>query len=82
MSVIYNNIIDIMRVYEEYDAMELIHGDNYELFHSGFIVPNTEDEEKVAGMFNTWDADSICIWNPEIIGTFAYFHNISRNSRG
>ena len=38
---------------EGYDALELFISDNYYTLH--------------LGVFNTWDCDSIVIWNPEII---------------
>ena len=44
----------VIRVKSEgYDALELFISDNYYTLHHG--------------VFNTWDCDSIVIWNPEII---------------
>lgn len=45
--------LDFERIMDEYDGMELIHGNNYSELHDGG--------------FYTWDCDSICIWNPEVI---------------
>lgn len=50
-----------------YDGVQLIHGDDYyAFFHDvvwfGFDQNQTE-LEKYAGMFYSWDVDSIIIWN-------------------
>lgn len=45
--------IDREKLYEEYDGMELFISDNYNTLHDG--------------VFNSWDCDSICVWNPEVI---------------
>ena len=42
-------ILDFQKIAEEYDAMEVFH-DNYTEIHYSSI-------------FNSWDCDSICIWN-------------------
>ena len=45
--------IKFHEIMKKYDGMELIHGDHYGELHYG--------------VFNTWDCDSIVIWNPNII---------------
>lgn len=48
------SMIDFEHIMKDgYDAIELIHGDNYMELHSG--------------AFNTWDCDSIIILNKDII---------------
>jgi len=42
--------LDLKKIYRDYDAMLLIHGDNYEELHYSHL-------------FNWWDVDSICVWN-------------------
>lgn len=45
-------IFDWNKVLHDYDGMEISHDFNFNLMHN---------------IFNTWDCDSICIWNPDII---------------
>lgn len=47
--------VDFEKLMYKFDAMELIHGDNFEELH---MIP---------GYFNNWDVDSIVIWNPFVI---------------
>lgn len=48
-----SKVIDFEKIMFRYDALELIHGDNYTCLHDG--------------LFYSWDVDSIVIWNPYII---------------
>ena len=41
--------LDLEKLYAEFDGMEVFMSEDYNHFHNG--------------MFNTWDVDSICIWN-------------------
>lgn len=51
---IYSGWLDFEKmVVNGYDAIELIHGDNYRELHFS--------------LFNSWDCDSICIFNPKIM---------------
>ena len=43
---------DWNKVLHDYDGMEISHDFNFNIMHN---------------IFNTWDCDSICIWNPDII---------------
>ncbi len=45
-------------IYSRYDAMEVIMSSDYINLHGNNV-------------FNPWDVDSICIWNPEIIVPYA-----------
>lgn len=47
--------IDFERICSEFDGMELFISDDYMNLHGG--------------LFNTWDCDSICIWNLDVINT-------------
>lgn len=69
-------VLNLEYIRDNYDGIELIHGSHYGLFHSGFFCSIPEDpmiDEKVtfqkciSGMFNTWDCDSIVIWNNNIV---------------
>lgn len=45
--------LNVNKVMSEFDGMVLIHGDHYcELHDNGF---------------STWDVDSICVWNPDVV---------------
>lgn len=46
--------LDLKKIYSNFDGMELHISDNYNELHNHNV-------------FSTWDVDSICIWNPEII---------------
>lgn len=48
-------VLDFNILMTEFDGIELIHGTNYEQLH---LLP---------GYFNSWDVDSIVVWNPYII---------------
>ena len=56
--VLLNNFIenglDLEKIYSEYDAMEVYFLDNYIELHNDPI-------------FYSWDMDSLCIWNPDVI---------------
>lgn len=45
--------VDIKTIMNNFDGMALIHGKNYMELHYD--------------VFGTWDVDSICIWNPDVI---------------
>ena len=50
----FNANLDFEKMIKDgYDAIELIHGDNYRELHFS--------------LFNSWDCDSICIFNPKIM---------------
>ena len=51
----YSSYLDFNVIMREYDGMELIHADNYWELHTK------------PGRFNTWDVDSVVIWNPNVI---------------
>lgn len=46
--------LDLAQIYHYYDAMEVNMSNDYINFHNNII-------------FNAWDVDSICIWNPDVI---------------
>ena len=48
-----------------YDGVLLIHGNYYNLFHSGCKLNNTYINKYID--FYSWDCDSIVIWNTDII---------------
>lgn len=51
-----NKILNQEKIQRCFDGMELYHGvngKNYWILHEG--------------MFNLWDVDSICVWNPDVI---------------
>ena len=45
--------LDIKKIMENYDGMVLIHGKNYDELRYSF--------------FYSWDVDSICVWNPDVV---------------
>lgn len=45
--------LDVERLYKDYDGMEVFMSDNWNEFHNG--------------IFNSWDCDSLVVWNPEVI---------------
>lgn len=47
--------VDFEKIMRRFDAMELCHDDNYMELHS------------YPGMFNSWDVDSIVVWNPRVV---------------
>ena len=50
----HNLYLDLDMIYRDYDAMEVHHEDNYWELHGSTI-------------FNAWDVDSICVWNPDVV---------------
>lgn len=46
--------LDLDKIYDEFDAMEIHHEGHYIELHDSDI-------------FNLWDVDSICVWNPDVI---------------
>ena len=51
----HTRFVDFKKIMGHYDAMELCHDDNYMELHS------------YPGMFNSWDVDSIVVWNPKVV---------------
>ena len=45
--------LDIERLYKDFDGIELFISEDYNTMHFG--------------IFNSWDCDSICVWNPSVI---------------
>lgn len=66
----WGNMINMNELLNDYDAIELIHGDNYSILHDGFqpaarsIAPSLR---MFTGSFYAWDVDSIVINNPDIV---------------
>lgn len=54
-SAMHIKYVDFEKIMRHYDAMELCHDDNYMELHS------------YPGMFNSWDVDSIVVWNPKVV---------------
>lgn len=52
--LVAENALDLNKIYSEYDAMEVDFSDNY-------------IELRYDPIFYSWDVDSICVWNPDII---------------
>jgi len=50
----YFSKLNLEKIYDNFDGMELIHGDNWYELH-------------IESFFNSWDVDSIVIWNPDVI---------------
>lgn len=46
--------LDIKRIYHYYDGIEVIMSNDYINFHNNRI-------------FYSWDVDSLCVWNPDVI---------------
>ncbi len=46
--------LNLPLIYDRYDAMEVILSNDWQTFHD-------------INIFYTWDVDSICVWNPDII---------------
>lgn len=51
----HTRFVDFEKIMRNFDAMELCHDDNYMELHS------------YPGMFNSWDVDSIVVWNPKVV---------------
>ena len=61
-----NYYMDWNKIIKLYDGVQLIHGDYYGFFHDVIwfnFDQNQTKLKKYAGMFNSWDVDSIIIWN-------------------
>lgn len=54
-STMDTKFVNFEKIMRHYDAMELCHDDNYMELHS------------YPGMFNSWDVDSIVVWNPRVV---------------
>ena len=72
-------ILDVLKVYENFDAMELVEPFDYKLLHVGFRLPDDIDNSFIAPLYEWnvsspplygWDVPSIVIWNPDIIKPF------------
>src|SRR5574344_1205025 len=57
-------ILNILWIMENYDGIELFHGNYYAFFHDCW---HTATINSLEGIFYWWDCDSICVWNPDII---------------
>lgn len=67
----WGNMINMDELLNDYDAIELIHGDNYNVLHLGGWQPPAGSISPAlrmfAGTFYAWDVDSIVINNPDIV---------------
>lgn len=61
----FTKYFDYDKIMNQYDGILLIHGDDYSYFHDQFSL--FEDDDPYRGMFNSWDCDSIVIWNSDAI---------------
>jgi len=64
------NMINMDKLLNDYDAIELIHSDNYNILHLGWNpedIPIPSTLKMFAGSFYSWDVDSIVINNPDIV---------------
>ena len=48
-----SDMLNKIKLYSQFDGIELHISEDYERLHYG--------------IFNTWDCDSICVWNPDVI---------------
>jgi len=54
--------LNLPLIYNHFDAMEVSYSSDYR-FGSVWL----DDSREVLNLFNSWDVDSICIWNPSVI---------------
>lgn len=54
--------LNLPLIYSEFDAMEVSYSNDYRF---GYVWANTT--HTALNPFNSWDVDSICIWNPSVI---------------
>lgn len=54
--------LNLPLIYNNFDAMEVSYSSDY---HFGSVW--FDDSREVINLFNSWDVDSICVWNPDVI---------------
>lgn len=54
--------LNLPLIYNNFDAMEVSYSSDYRFGSVWF-----DDSREVINLFNSWDVDSICIWNPSVI---------------
>ena len=62
----FTKYFDYDKIMDQYNGILLIHGNNYGYFHDIFCFSG-ENNDIYRGMFNSWDCDSIVIWNSDAI---------------